>query len=114
MRSLLLCAALLAIPAAARAQSVGGAVGVSAVVLAKEEVQVAAGAGFERAAGGALRLSVPLVMTHEMRPVVVLQQRPGDPACELTRGGPRTDQGWTARLRCTTTGGWARLVISNN
>jgi hypothetical protein len=110
MRSLLICAAaLLVLPAAARAQ--GGAVGMSAQVLAREEVQVAAGAGMERAAGGALRLSVPLLLTHAVRPLVLLQQRRGDPRCELVSGGARAEEGWSARLRCTTESGWARLVI---
>ncbi len=111
MRSLLLCAAaLLALPLSARAQSVDGAIGVSARILAVEEVRVGTGAAaggvkMERTAGGASRMSVPLVLTHEVRPVLAVQQRPGDPPCELVEEGANT------RLRCTGPGGWARIVI---
>ena len=108
MRSLLLLgAALLAFPLSARAQGVDGAIGVSARILPVEEVRAAAvGVTMDRAAGGTLRLSVPLVLTHQARPVVALRQRPGDPACELVEEGPDT------RLRCSSPqGGWARIVI---
>ncbi|HEX8362245.1 MAG TPA: hypothetical protein VF613_19160 [Longimicrobium sp.] len=114
MRSLLLAAAaLLALPLSARAQSVGGAIGVSARILAVEEVRVGTGATagavkLERAAGGALRMSVPLLITHQARPVLAVQQRPGDPACELVEEGSST------RLRCSGAAGLARIVIVPN
>jgi hypothetical protein len=107
MRSLLLLgAALVAFPLSASAQGVDGAIGVSARILPVEEVRAAAaGVTMERASGG-LRMSVPLVLTHQARPVVALRQRPGDPACELVEEGRDT------RLRCSSPhGGWARIVI---
>jgi len=120
----LLAAALLILvaPLGARAQSVHGSVGMSARVLAPEELRVASGAAgvkVERTRGGDTRMSVPLVFTHEVRPTIVLQQRAGDPACELVPNADRarTEAGWSTRLRCTSRPGasdgpaWARLVI---
>jgi hypothetical protein len=113
-------------PLAARAQSVGGAVGVSATVIAAEELKVASAVGagteqvrVERTRGGATSLSVPLVLTHRARPLVSLQQRAGDPACELLAAdGARTDAGWGTRLRCTAGADgapqWARVLIVPN
>ena len=132
MRSLTLIAAsilLLAAPVRAHGQSMQGTIGASAQILAPEEVRVAAAAGsstvtMERTTGGATRLSVPLVMTHRTRPTVSLQQRAGDPRCELLAGavgGARPDAGWSTSLRCTAQPGaaptaplWARLVIVPN
>ncbi|HEX8674512.1 MAG TPA: hypothetical protein VF710_21610 [Longimicrobium sp.] len=119
---------LLASPRAARAQSVGGGIGVSAQVVAAEELKLAStlggGAGteqvrVERTRGGDASLSVPLVLTHRARPVVSLQQRAGDPPCELlTAAVARTDAGWGTRLRCTTNPAgapqWARVLIVPN
>lgn len=117
---------LLGFPLAVRAQSAGGAIGVSATVIAAEELKVASalGAGMqevrvERTRGGGTRLSVPLVLTHRARPVVSLQQRAGDPACELLAGdAARTEAGWGTRLRCTAEAGgapqWARVLIVPN
>lgn len=117
---------LLGSPLAARAQSAGGAVGVSATVIAAEELKVASAVGVgaeqvrvERTRGGVTSLSIPLVLTHRARPVVSLQQRAGDPACELLAAdGARTDAGWGTRLRCTADPGgapqWARVVILPN
>ena len=123
MRPLLLfsAAVLVASPSAARGQSVQGAVGMGATVLAPEEVKVSGGAGVrvERVRGGGTRLSVPLVLTHAARPNVALQQRAGDPPCELVPapGGTRPDAGWSTSLHCTArpgSPGWARLVIVPN
>jgi hypothetical protein len=131
MRSLPLLAAtilLVATPCAARAQSVGGAIGASAVVVAAEELKLASEVGVaagaeqvrvERTRGGSLSLSVPLVLTHAARPLVSLQQRAGDPPCEiLAAEGARSGAGWRAHLRCTTgTSGaaqWARVLIMPN
>ncbi len=130
MRTLPLFTAILLLvsPLAARAQSAGRAIGVSATVIAAEELKVAsvlgAAAGteqvrVERTRGGATSLSVPLVLTHRARPVVSLQQRAGDPACELLAAdGARTDAGWGTRLRCTARPGgapqWARVLIVPN
>ena len=108
-----------ATPLAARAQT--ATIGVSAQVLEREEVKPAAGVeqvSVERTRGGT-RLSIPLVLTHRMRPLVTLQQRAGDPPCELVSGAaPRTAEGWGTTLRCTaaTAGApvWARLVIIPN
>lgn len=117
---------LIGSPLAARAQSAGGAIGVSATVIAPEELKVASAWGataeqvrMERTGGGATTLSVPLVLTHRARPVVSLQQRPGDAACELlASNGARTDAGWGTRLRCTSRPGgapqWARVLIVPN
>ena len=71
----------------------------------------------ERTRGGNARLSVPLVLTHRVRPDVTVQQRAGDPSCELVADGARTDAGWGTTLRCTgaaTSGGWARVLIIPN
>jgi len=131
MRLLPLLAAtilLLVSPLAARAQNVGGAIGVSARVVAAEELKLAsalAGAAgteqvlVERTRGGDASLSVPLILTHRARPVVSLQQRAGDPACELlTAAAARTDAGWGTRLRCTANPAgaaqWARVLIVPN
>lgn len=132
MRSIPLLVAtilLLASPLAARAQSVGGGIGVSARVVAAEELKLASvvdgAAGteqvrVERTRGGDASLSVPLVLTHRARPVVSLQQRAGDPACELltAAAAARTDAGWGTRLRCTANPAgapqWARVVIVPN
>lgn len=130
MRALPLLAAtilLVASPLAARAQSVGGAIGVSARVVAAEELKLASALGaaagteqvrVEHTRGGTTSVSVPLVLTHRARPVVSLQQRAGDPACELlSADGARTDAGWGTRLRCTTGTGaaqWARVLIVPN
>lgn len=131
MRVLPLLAAtivLFASPLAARAQSVGGAISVGATVIAAEELKVASALGaaagseqvrVERTRGGATSLSVPLILTHRARPVVSLQQRAGDPACELLAGdGARTDAGWGTRLRCTADPAgapqWARVLIVPN
>jgi hypothetical protein len=127
MRPLLLFAAavlIVASPDAARGQGVQRAMGVSARVLAPEEVRVADAVGaegvrVERVRGGGTRLSVPLVLTHRVRPTVTLQQRAGDPACELVSapGSARTEAGWSTSLRCTAPAGgadapsWARIVI---
>jgi hypothetical protein len=130
MRSIPLLAAtilLLASPLAARAQSVGGGIGVSAQVVAAEELKLASALGgaagteqvrVERTRGGDASLSVALVLTHRARPVVSLQQRAGDPACELLTGAARTDAGWGTRLRCTANPAgapqWARVLIVPN
>jgi hypothetical protein len=131
MRTLPLLAAtilLLASPFAARAQSVGGGIGVSAQVVAAEELKLASALGslggteqvrVERTRGGGASLSVPLVLTHRARPVVSLQQRAGDPTCELlTTGAARSDAGWGTRLRCTADPAgapqWARVLIVPN
>jgi hypothetical protein len=122
MRLPILIAAVLAVasPLAARAQT--AEIGVSAQVLEREEVKRAeAGVEqvrMERTRGGT-RLTVPLVLTHRMRPLLTIQQRAGDPPCELVRDdAARTDAGWGTTLRCTaTTAGapvWARLVITPN
>jgi len=118
---------LLVSPLAARAQS--GAIGVSATVIASEELRVASALGasagaeqirVERTRAGATSLSVPLVLTHRARPGVSLQQRAGDPACELLASdGGRTDAGWGTRLRCTAASAagapmWARVLIVPN
>lgn len=119
---------LLGSPLAACAQSVGGAIGVSARVLAAEELKVASALGtaagteqvrVERTRGGAVSVTVPLLLTHRMRPVVSLQQRAGDPRCELlTVDAARSGAGWGTRLRCTAGPGgasqWARLLIVPN
>ncbi|MBD0321422.1 MAG: hypothetical protein ICV87_13870 [Gemmatimonadetes bacterium] len=123
MRLPILIAAILAAatPLAARAQT--ATIGVSAHVMEREEVQ-RADAGVdevrvERTRGGT-RLTVPLVLTHRLRPLISVQQRAGDPSCELVRDdAARSDAGWATTLRCTapTSPGapvWARLVITPN
>ena len=118
MRSLPLIAAsilVFATPLAARAQ---GTIGVSMQILAPEELRMPGamdGVKVERTKSGETSLSVPLVLTHRNRPTVSLQQRAGDPPCELISGG-RSDEGWSTRLRCTTRPGpmRARLVIVPN
>ena len=122
MRLPILIAAILAVasPLAARAQT--AEIGVSAQVLEREEVRQAdvTGAAQVRVerTGGGTRLTVPLVLTHRMRPLLTVQQRPGDPPCELVRdNAARTDAGWGTTLRCTAATGApvrARLVITPN
>lgn len=121
---------IFAAPSAVRAQSVQGTLGVSVQILAPEELRVAGAATtpgevrVERTRGGETRMSVPLVLTHRMKPTVSLQQRAGDARCDLlsaAAGGARAEEGWSTRLRCTAPTGAsaadpvrARLVIVPN
>jgi hypothetical protein len=103
MRSILFLLAILFAAAPACAQESNGSMRAGVTILAPDRVELGQATQLVRGADGDIRLTAPLRLTHQVKPVMAVQNENGA-ACSLAPiGAARGDAGaWETRLRCTT------------
>lgn len=103
MRSVLLLLAILFVAAPACAQESNGSLRVGVTILAPDLVELGQATQMVRGADGEIRLTAPLRLTHQVKPVMAVRNENGADCSLAPIGATRGSAGaWETRLRCTT------------